>query len=198
MINLKPLNQFLQAEHFKMEGIHTLRDIVKPGDWLGKVDLIEGCLLHHPNPPILQGVSKVQISGDTIPVQLPPIWPVLGTLDQALKPVIALLREMGVWIIVYIDDMLILAETKEMTQEALEALIYLLECVGFIINWKKSVLEPQQTIEFLGLMTNTTSMVLSLYTTSGKDKEDSCRSAKNGKTDGDISQRAVSPVGQLR
>ena len=37
VINLKPLNQFLQAEHFKMEGIHTLRDIVKPGDWPGKV-----------------------------------------------------------------------------------------------------------------------------------------------------------------
>ena len=49
-----------------------------------------------------------------------------------------------------------------MAQEALEALIYLLECVGFIINWKMSVLEPQQTIEFLGLTTNTTSMVLSL------------------------------------
>lgn len=61
---------------------------------------------------------------------------------------------MGVQIIVYIDDMLILAMTKEMAQKALEALTYLLECVGFIINWKKSVLEPQQAIEFLGLTTN--------------------------------------------
>lgn len=39
VINLKPLNQFLHPEHFKMEGIHTLRDIAQPGDWLGKVDL---------------------------------------------------------------------------------------------------------------------------------------------------------------
>ena len=46
----------------------------------------EGCLLHHPNPPIPQGVSKVQISGDTIPVQLPPIWPVLGTLGLYQDP----------------------------------------------------------------------------------------------------------------
>ena len=95
-------------------------------------------------------------------------------------------------IIVYMDDMLILAETKEMAQEALEALIYLLECVGFMINWRKSVLEPQQTIEFWGLTTSITSM----EPTSGEDKEDSCRSAKNGKTDGDISQRTVLPVGQ--
>ena len=41
-----------------------------------------------------------------------------------------------------IDDMLVLAETREKAQEALEALTYLLECVGFIINWKKSVLVP--------------------------------------------------------
>ena len=38
--------------------------------------------------------------------------------------VIALLREMRVRIVVYIDDMLIiLAETKEMSHEALEALL---------------------------------------------------------------------------
>ena len=46
----------------------------------------EGCLLHHPNPPIPQGVSKVQISGHTIPVQLPPIWPLLGTLGLYQRP----------------------------------------------------------------------------------------------------------------
>ena len=80
-LNLKPLNQ---AEHFKMEGIHTLRDIVKPGDWLGKADQLKDT--YHPNPPIPQGVSKVQISGDTIPVQLPPIWPVLGTLGLYQDP----------------------------------------------------------------------------------------------------------------
>lgn len=34
VINLKALNQFVQTQHFKMEGIHTLKDILKPGDWL--------------------------------------------------------------------------------------------------------------------------------------------------------------------
>jgi hypothetical protein len=36
VINLKALNSFVQTVHFKMEGIHTLRD---PEDWLAKVDL---------------------------------------------------------------------------------------------------------------------------------------------------------------
>ena len=39
VINLKDLNAFLCYDHFKMEGIHLLRDLLRPGDWLGKVDL---------------------------------------------------------------------------------------------------------------------------------------------------------------
>ena len=31
-INLKRLNSFVQTEHFKMEGIHMLKDLLKPGD----------------------------------------------------------------------------------------------------------------------------------------------------------------------
>ena len=39
VINLKALNGFVQPQHFKMEGIHTLKDLIKLGDWLAKVDL---------------------------------------------------------------------------------------------------------------------------------------------------------------
>ena len=39
VINLKALNSFVHAEHFKMEGIHTLKDLLGQGDWLIKVDL---------------------------------------------------------------------------------------------------------------------------------------------------------------
>ena len=39
VINLKVLNRFVQKEHFKMEGIHTVKDLLRQGDWLAKVDL---------------------------------------------------------------------------------------------------------------------------------------------------------------
>ena len=39
VINLKNLNSFVDAPHFKMEGIHTLKSLVLEGDWLVKVDL---------------------------------------------------------------------------------------------------------------------------------------------------------------
>ena len=38
VINLKALNQFVQTQHFKMEGIHTLKDLINQKDWLAKVD----------------------------------------------------------------------------------------------------------------------------------------------------------------
>ena len=39
MINLKQLNKWVETPHFKMEGIQTLRDLLKTGDWMVKVEL---------------------------------------------------------------------------------------------------------------------------------------------------------------
>ena len=65
-------------------------------------------------------------------------------------------------LIVYIDDILLLAESKEMAQDQTSCLVYLLECLGFTINIDKSALEPSQSLEFLGFTVNTATMELSL------------------------------------
>ena len=39
VINLRPLNNFLRHEHFKMEGIHVVKDLLRQGDWLTRIDL---------------------------------------------------------------------------------------------------------------------------------------------------------------
>ena len=39
VINLKALNQFVQVEHFKMEDLHLLPDLLQQGDWMIKMDL---------------------------------------------------------------------------------------------------------------------------------------------------------------
>ena len=39
VINLKGLNQFLEHQHFKMEGIHMLQDLLKENNHLVKIDL---------------------------------------------------------------------------------------------------------------------------------------------------------------
>ena len=39
VVNLKPLNQYLPYQHFKMEGIHKVRDLLRKGDFMVKIDL---------------------------------------------------------------------------------------------------------------------------------------------------------------
>ena len=163
VINLKALNQFLQPQHFKMEGIHTLRDIIKPGDWLAKVDLKDAFFtipIHQPHRKHL----RFSFRGEAYQFNCLPfgLTSAPWVFTKTLKPVVALLRELGVRMVVYIDDILILAETREALKNQVEALVYLLEVVGFIINQKKSIMAPTQSLDFLGLMIDTRSMIISL------------------------------------
>ena len=55
-----------------------------------------------------------------------------------------------------------MAESREQTRSHVEALVYLLQCLGFQLNQEKSVLEPAQVMEFLGLTVDTVQMELRL------------------------------------
>ena len=55
-----------------------------------------------------------------------------------------------------------MVETSEQVSQHLETLLGILQSLGFIINQEKSLFTPTQEIEFLGLVTNSQSMELSL------------------------------------
>jgi len=44
VINLKSLNTFVRTEHFKMEGLHILPDLIQAGNWMIKLDLKDAYL----------------------------------------------------------------------------------------------------------------------------------------------------------
>ena len=125
VINLKALNCFIQPQHFKMEGIHTLKELMKPGDWFAKLDLKDAYFtipMHSSQRKYLRFV----LQGKTYEFHCLPFglssapW----VFTKTLKPVAALLREMGVQMVIYIDDILIMAESMELAQEQVSALIY--------------------------------------------------------------------------
>ena len=78
-------------------------------------------------------------------------------LTQAVRRMMA--RKGYDLIIVYLDDFLIISESKEVCAEALNILIQLLRKLGFMIHWGK-VVDPTTCITFLGIELN--SMTLSL------------------------------------
>ena len=65
-------------------------------------------------------------------------------------------------LIIYIDDILILAESRPLARDHAIGLIYLLENLGFVINKPKNILEPTQSLEFLGFSVNSVHQELSL------------------------------------
>ena len=71
---------------------------------------------------------------------------------KTLKPVLTLLRELGMRLVAYIDNILVLAETVERAKVHTEALIYLLENLGYIVHPVKTVTHPSQEIEFLEMV----------------------------------------------
>ena len=81
---------------------------------------------------------------------------------KILKILIARLRAMGIRLIVYLDDILIMGTSEDEAKRHLNATIELLQSVGFLISWEKSVLIPSQTMEFLGLEIDTRILTLSL------------------------------------
>ena len=81
---------------------------------------------------------------------------------KATKPVVTILRTLGMRIIIYIDDILVMAPSKELAQEHTECLIFLLENLGFTVNRQKSLTDPTQEIDFLGLVADSVLMELRL------------------------------------
>ena len=57
VINLKALNMFVKHEHFKMEGLHTLPDLIQLEDWMIKLELKDAYLqvpIHTDHQHLLQ------------------------------------------------------------------------------------------------------------------------------------------------
>ena len=79
---LKSLNQFVQPQHFKMKVLHTLRELVKPGDWLAKVDLKDAFLTI---PMRTQAIGNTRGSKE-LPVQLPLFRPSVGSMGLYQDP----------------------------------------------------------------------------------------------------------------
>ena len=113
VFNLRQLNQFIKYEHFKMEGIHMLKDLLKPNDFMAKIDLNDAYF----TVPIWKGHQKflrflwkgTQWEFACLPFG---IASAPRVFTKILKPVIGLLRKQGIRLIIYLDDFLLMASTE--------------------------------------------------------------------------------------
>ena len=94
---VKALNGFVQTHHFTMEGIHTLKELVRQGDWLTKVDLKDAyftILIRQKFRHLLHFTFQEESYEFTcLPFGLSSApW----VFTKTLKPAVGLLRKLGI------------------------------------------------------------------------------------------------------
>ena len=161
IINLRRLNQYLNMTHFKMESILSLRDTLHRDYWMIKVDLKDAYLtvpIHASHRKYL----RFSWNGTDFQFKVLPfgLSTAPRTFTKIMRPVTAKLREQGLRLIVYLDDILLMAESPQDLHCHTQILVSLLQDLGFILNTKKCVLEPTRRIEFLGFLVDSRTMKL--------------------------------------
>lgn len=86
-----------------------------------------------------------------------------------MKPVVCHLRTKGIFMVIYLDDILCIEKTYESCKHNTQSIIKFLESLGYVINYKKSNLIPSQQCKYLGFIVNSNDFVLEL-TEKKKDK----------------------------
>ena len=111
-----------------------------------------------------QEVPSICMERASVAVSSPGVWtgfgaPVFHQTDDTGGGII---KEDWHEVEVFLDDALAMNQTREMGLRDRDSVLFLLQKLGFIINWKKSELQPEQIMEFLGFSVNSMDMTLSL------------------------------------
>jgi hypothetical protein len=88
--------------------------------------------------------------------------PAPRVFTKILRTVMAFLRRKGIRLVIYLDDILVLNESKEGLVADVNTILEFLQSPGFLINWEKLIIAPTQVIEYLGLIVDSNDPSFSL------------------------------------
>lgn len=165
ILNLKSLNKFLWAPHFKLEDHRTVTKILTRGCWMATLDLKDAYFLV-PIFPSHRKYLRFQFMGKLYGFNCLPFGlncaPYVFT--KLMKPVLSYLRNMGYLSVLYLDDFLLVGISKQDCTANINSTIKILQTLGFIINYNKSNLVPSHCVTYLGFIYNSLDLSVSLPT----------------------------------
>ena len=145
-----------------MESLNNVRDLIKPGVWMGSIDLKDAYYSVRVNPNFQRYFTCYWQECYYEFLCMPNGYaqaPLLFT--KLLKQPFGFLRKHGYASVVYIDDSYLQGDTYKHCWENIHATRDLLVSLGFSIN-VKSVFQPAQRITFLGFVLDSLTMSISL------------------------------------
>lgn len=163
ILNLKPLNKFVQKSHFKMEDHRVATKLVPKNGYLATIDLKEAyfsvpiCKAHRKYLRFVFNSTVYEFNAVPYGLCVAP-----RIFTKIMKEVISYLRQRGYRSVVYLDDILCIGDTFSECHSNVTNTLELLQRLGFVVNFEKSVLTPRRTCKFLGFILNSADLSLSL------------------------------------
>ena len=152
IIDLSTLNTFIVSQRFHMETPQSILRSIRQGDWMISLDLQDPCL-QVPIHPESRRYLRFTMGG--VPYQFRVLCFGLTTAPQVftrlMAPISTILHRYGIRILRYLDDWLILAESRTTCIQARDRLLHLCEELGLQVNHGKSSLVPSQDMTYLGM-----------------------------------------------
>ena len=165
-------------------------NIINRKDYLTSIDL-QDAFLHILIHPSSRKYLQFHWKGKQFQFRVLPFGLSLApyVFTKILKPILKWARRKGIRISAYLDDLLIVARTEQLSRQHTQLVLDKLKEMGFLVKHSKSHLDPTQKIQHLGFNINTKDMTLSVP----KDKvRDLRREATKILNKGTLSIRALS------
>ena len=152
IIDLSTLNLDVDQTPFRMETSQTVLRAVRRNDWMVSIDL-KDAYLQIPIHPASRRYLRFTAGGKTWQFRV--LCFGLSTapqvFTQVMAPVSGFLHQLGIRMLRYLDDWLILASSQEEACWARDKVLSLCQELGIIVNLEKSTFTPSQTIVYLGI-----------------------------------------------
>ncbi|XP_032363307.1 uncharacterized protein LOC116675969 [Etheostoma spectabile] len=163
ILDLRVLNRSLRRYRFKMLTIPAIVCPIRSEDWFVTVDLRDA-YFHISIRPSHRKFLRFAFGGVAYQYRVLPFGLALSprTFTKCMDAALAPLRLQGIRVLNYIDDWLILAQSRELAVRHRDVVLAHLLRLGLRLNEGKSVLAPAQRTVFLGVVWDSLTMLARL------------------------------------
>ncbi|KAI2644567.1 Transposon Ty3-G Gag-Pol polyprotein [Labeo rohita] len=159
ILDLRGLNRSVKALKFKMLTVKTVVTQIQHHDWFVTIDL-KDAYFHIEILPQHRKFLRFAFGGKAYQFRVLPFGLALSprTFTKCMDAALAPLRLQGIRILNYIDDWLILAQSREMALQHRDIVLAHMVSLGLRLNTNKSVLSPAQRMSYLGIVWDSITM----------------------------------------
>ncbi len=152
ILDLRVLNRALHKLPFRMLTQRRIFQCVRPFDWFAAIDL-KDAYFHVSILPRHRPFLRFAFEGRAYQYKALPFGLSLSprVFTKVVEAALVPLREAGIRILNYLDDWLILAQSRALLCEHRDMVLSHLSRLGLQVNREKSKLSPAQRISFLGM-----------------------------------------------